>query len=215
MPESGGRPTLENPPRPGDPFWDKFETREMILEATVWVLAEEGFSGLTLRKVADRSGQNRGLIHYYFDSKDDLLRSLLDHIFDNYDRLMALDEDAAPIDRLWTALQFFAYGPGGPEGPDRHYHIAIFQLQALAAHDHELRERFTRNFHHMMDLTEAIIEEGIQDGTFRSVDAERTAVCLIATIVGARNAGLTLEVDFVRETVMDHIEQYVGEMLIA
>lgn len=215
MPESGSRPTLENPPRPGDPFWEQFDTREMILEATVWVLAEEGFGGLTLRKVADRSGQNRGLIHYYFDSKDDLLRSLLDHLFDSYDRLMALDEEAAPLDRLRTALRFFAYGPGGPDEPDRHYHIAIFQLQALAAHDPDLRERFTRNFHYTIDLTAAIIDDGIQDGSFGAVDAKATAVYLIATIVGARNAGLTLEADFVRENVMEHVERYVDEMLVA
>lgn len=215
MSDLGSRPTLENPPDPGDPFWDRFETHEMILEATVWVIAEEGFRGLTLRKVADRAGKNRGLIHYYFESKDDLLRSLLDHVFESYDRLMDLDEDAPPIDRLWTALEFFAYGPGGVDVPDQHYHIALFQLQALAAHDPALQERFTRKFRHMVDLTATIIADGIQDGTFRAVDPEDTAVYFIATIVGARNAELALETEFVRGIVIRSVEQYVAEVLVA
>lgn len=112
-------------------------------------------------------------------------------------------------------MEFFAYGPGGVDGPDRHYHTAIFKLQALAAHDPDLRERFTRNLHHVVDLTAAIVEDGVREGTFRPVDSVETAVCLVATIVGARNAGLTIEVDFVREIVMENLEWYVAEVPVA
>lgn len=181
------------------------------MEATVWVLAEEASSGLTLRKVAERAGKNRGLIHYYFESKDDLLRSLLDHIFASYDRLMDVDEEAPPTDRLWTVLRFFAYGPGGVDEPDRHYHVAIFQLQLPAAHDPELRERFARNVRYTVGLTASNLE----DGTFRAVDPAATAVFLVAAIGGARNAGLSLDADFVREPVMESIDRYVAEVLVA
>ena len=204
-----------NPPPPGDPFWDEFDTHEMIMEATVWVLAEEGFRGLTLRKVAERAGKNRGLVHYYFDSKDDLLRSLLDHVFDGTKRLLGIDEADDPEDKLRTALRFFAYGPGGIDEHGRHYQMAIFQLQALAAHDPELRERFTRNYRYTVDLVTDIIEEGIEAGTFRAVDPEATAVFLIATVDGARNAELSLDVDTTRETALDGVDRLVSEALLA
>lgn len=198
------------PPAPGDPFWDEFDTHEMIMEATVWVLAEEGYRGLTLRKVAERAGKNRGLVHYYFESKDDLLRSLLDHVLAGTERLMEVDEDADPVEKLWSALRFFAYGPGGIDEHGRHYYEAIFQLQALSPHDEALRARFTRNYRHTVALTRAFIEEGVDDGTFRDVDPESMAVFLVAAVDGARNTELTLDVETTRETTLAVIDRFVS-----
>ncbi|MBZ9813845.1 transcriptional regulator BetI [Mesorhizobium sp. CA7] len=39
------------------------------------ILAEEGFHGLTLGKVAERLGMSRGLVHHYFRDKDELLEA--------------------------------------------------------------------------------------------------------------------------------------------
>ncbi|WP_247002047.1 TetR/AcrR family transcriptional regulator [Halosolutus gelatinilyticus] len=200
-------------PDPGDEFWDQFDTHEMIMEATVWVLAEEGYQGLTLRKVAERAGKNRGLVHYYFDSKDDLLRSLLDHVLEGTKRLMGIDDEDAPSEKLWTVLEFQAYGPGGVAEHGRHYHIAIHQLQALAVHDPKLRKRFTRNHTYLVDLTAEIIAEGIEDGTFRSIDPEKAAVFLLAAIDGARNQDLSLDTDSARDTTLETIAWFESELL--
>jgi len=52
--------------------------RDRILEAADAVFGEVGFDGASTRDIADRSGVNKALIHYYFKSKDGLLASLLD-----------------------------------------------------------------------------------------------------------------------------------------
>lgn len=198
-----------------DPFPEDMEPPELLMEATVRVLAEEGYRGLTLRKVAEKSGKNRGLVHYYFESKSDLLRSLLDHIFDGTKRLIGIDEEDDPIDQLWTAVRFHAYGPGGVDEAGRHYYMAMLQLQALAAHDADIRRRFTRNRQYVTDLMVSIIEEGIEEGVFHPVDPGRTAVFLIATIDGARNADLALNVDSTRKITLSTLERFVTETLIA
>lgn len=198
----------------GDPFPDDMEPPELIMEATVRVLAEEGYRGLTLRKVAEKAGKNRGLVHYYFDSKADLLRSLLDHILDGTRRLIGIDDEDDPVDQLWTALRFHAFGPGGVDEAGRHYYVAIFHLQALAVHDPELRERFARNRRYVVDLTAAIVARGIEEGAFRPVDPESTAVFLIAAIDGARNADLALGGDSTRETVLTALDGFVSETLL-
>lgn len=200
-------------PKPGEEFWDQFDTHEMIMEATVWVLAEEGYRGLTLRKVAERAGKNRGLVHYYFDSKNDLLRSLLDHIFDGTKRMMEINTDDEPHEKLWTVLEFHAYGPGGVDKHGRHYYKAIHQLQALAAHDPDLRRRFTRNHSYLVELTAGIIVEGIAEGTFRRIDPKPTAEFLLAAIEGARNQDLSLDIDSARETTIETIARIESEML--
>ena len=58
------------PARPGRPASD---ASERIVEATLEVLAREGYADLTTAKVAAESGQNKAMISYYFGSKAGLL----------------------------------------------------------------------------------------------------------------------------------------------
>lgn len=197
-----------------DPFPDDMEPPELLMEAAVRVLAAEGYRGLTLRKVAEKAEKNRGLVHYYFDSKLHLLRSLVDHINDGTERLIELEEDAEPVDRLLTVLQFHAYGPGGIDEAGRHYYLAILQLQALAAHDAELRDRLTRNSDSLIELVSSIIEEGIKDESFRPVNSEATAQFLLVAVDGARTADLALNRDTVRKQTLVTLEQFVTDVLM-
>lgn len=50
------------------------ERRREILEATCFVVAERGFRELRIVDVAKRAGYSTGTVHYYFDSKDELLK---------------------------------------------------------------------------------------------------------------------------------------------
>ena len=47
--------------------------RERVLEAGLETLLEEGYAGLTYTKVAERAGENKSLISYYFNSKQGLV----------------------------------------------------------------------------------------------------------------------------------------------
>ena len=60
------------------------ETRVKILAATEHLFGDLGFDATTTRDIAEHSGVNKGLIHYHFGSKEDLLAALLD---DYYERL--------------------------------------------------------------------------------------------------------------------------------
>lgn len=200
---------------PDDPFPDDMEPPELLMEATVRVLAEEGYSGLTLRKVAEKADKNRGLVHYYFESKSDLLQSLLDHILSGTERLIGIDEEDEVVEQLWTALRFHAYGPDGVDEAGRHYYMAIIQLQALAAHDEDIRQGFIRNHQYMKEMIRSIIQDGINEGTFREVDSESTAVFLVTSIDGARTMDLILDDETTREAVLNTIEQFVSATLVA
>lgn len=49
-------------------------TRRRLVEATVALVAEQGWDGVTTRQIADRAGANQALINYHFGSKERLLR---------------------------------------------------------------------------------------------------------------------------------------------
>jgi AcrR family transcriptional regulator len=67
---------MTDDPPPGD---DR-DTHEVLMDATYRTLASAGYDDLSLRAVADEAGKSRGLVHYHFESKDDLVLSLLDYL---------------------------------------------------------------------------------------------------------------------------------------
>jgi AcrR family transcriptional regulator len=52
------------------------DKRTLILQATLDLIAEEGWLGAPMAKVAKRAGVSAGIIYHYFANKDDLIRAL-------------------------------------------------------------------------------------------------------------------------------------------
>lgn len=55
---------------------DKNATEEKILAAAEEVFHEKGFDGARMQEVADHAGINKGLLHYYFKTKDKLFEAI-------------------------------------------------------------------------------------------------------------------------------------------
>ncbi|MBY8820814.1 TetR/AcrR family transcriptional regulator [Sphingomonas colocasiae] len=58
---------------------------EQILRAALTLLVEHGSGALTLRRIATESGMNVGNLNYYFRSKDELIRELLNAVISSYE----------------------------------------------------------------------------------------------------------------------------------
>ncbi|QPC84218.1 TetR/AcrR family transcriptional regulator [Phototrophicus methaneseepsis] len=56
------------------------EKRIAILNATLELIAEHGFHGAPIAKIAKKSGVSAGIIYHYFADKDDLIYGLYIHI---------------------------------------------------------------------------------------------------------------------------------------
>lgn len=57
----------------------RVDTRQRIIEAVWSVMADKGLSALTVRQVGERAGVSHAMIHYYFENKDDLVLSVVEH----------------------------------------------------------------------------------------------------------------------------------------
>lgn len=58
----------------------KAETRDRILEAVVRVILEDGVHAFTMQRVADRAGIALRTVYRHFDSREQLLEGLSDHM---------------------------------------------------------------------------------------------------------------------------------------
>lgn len=65
----------------GDPRLDMPAPALKILTAAQRVLVAKGFSGLTLRAIAQESGENSAMVQYYFGNKAGLVRAMIDSVF--------------------------------------------------------------------------------------------------------------------------------------
>ncbi len=52
-------------------------TKEKILNSAIKVFIENGYSGARMRDIADEAGINKGLLHYYFKSKNALFAEVI------------------------------------------------------------------------------------------------------------------------------------------
>ena len=81
----------------------KQHTRQKLIEATMEVIASEGFSGVTMAKVAEKAGLSRGIGNFHFQSKEQLLLETLRTLYKEFDdgwRNAVSDAGSSPVDQL-------------------------------------------------------------------------------------------------------------------
>lgn len=74
------------------------ERQEALVKAAYEVLAERGFEGLRTRDVAERVGINVATLHYYFPSKEKLIRGVVGYAMERFGSTLA--PASSPGDRL-------------------------------------------------------------------------------------------------------------------
>lgn len=95
------------PRRAKRPMAEIRETNEgAILEAAETVFAARGYSGATMAEIARAAGLPKANVHYYFGTKDDLFRRVLENILDLWlASADAITEDANPAQALGTYIR--------------------------------------------------------------------------------------------------------------
>jgi AcrR family transcriptional regulator len=97
---------------------NQLEKRQQIVDAAKRVLLRDGLSGFTSREVARESGMTKGLIHYYFETVDEIVEATMGDLLERLmARLRATGEaHADPTERFWAVIEdyvaAFAEEPG-------------------------------------------------------------------------------------------------------
>ncbi len=79
---------------------------QKLIRAALELIPETGFSGLKLRRVADRAGVNLGMFHYHFKDKDDFLKRVAAEFYEVfYTRFsLGIATSSNPLAQLRKAL---------------------------------------------------------------------------------------------------------------
>jgi TetR/AcrR family transcriptional repressor of bet genes len=80
--------------------------RRQLIDAAIASIHEHGFSSATVARIARKAGVSTGIVHHYFDDKNDLLASTMRALLDVLGREAAMRMAAArtPIERIYAII---------------------------------------------------------------------------------------------------------------
>lgn len=185
---------------------------EEIMSATYRALSETGFAALTMQDIADECGKSKSLLHYHYDTKEELLTTFINHIIDEFERRVETNVDAPADERLGEFLDQFVFECGDEEREA--FHVALLELRSQAPYNERYRDALRRSDDLLRSTAAGILRDGIEEGTFRDVDVEQTAVLIVAAMDGARTRQITLVDDGYARTVRDALVERVVEPLL-
>jgi AcrR family transcriptional regulator len=72
---------------------DRGDTRSRLRQLALELFAEQGYEKTSLREIAERLGVTKAALYYYFKSKEDIVRSLVEDYMAEIDDLIAWGKD--------------------------------------------------------------------------------------------------------------------------
>jgi AcrR family transcriptional regulator len=165
---------------------DRSGTEVAIMEATFEALSTYGYADLTIQRIADAFPKSKSLLYYHYDDKEAILREFLDWLVDEFRTEVERDFETTLAEDPRAALEGLVDDllPRELSDEGRTFRVALLGLQARAAHDPVYAERFDELFASIEAALVTVIEEGIEQGEFRDVDAQQTARLVLATASG-------------------------------
>ncbi|MFC6766624.1 TetR/AcrR family transcriptional regulator [Natrinema soli] len=160
------------------------ETEQRIREAAFRALVEHGYADLSIKDIGEELGQNPSLIYHYFDSKDDLLLSMLDvfvEIFLEQRTEKAITDAQAELREFVRQIlhpkpaqvEQVMFSP--PSDIETGVSRIFVELWAHATWDADFRRKTTMVEDRLRETVTRILRAGIELEQFRPIDPELTA----------------------------------------
>jgi len=85
------------------------EKEKVIIQAGMKLFAQKGFSSTSIQEIATESNISKGAFYLHFKSKDDLLLSILEYIFETIEssRLVFENQDISPREKFIKQITAF------------------------------------------------------------------------------------------------------------
>jgi AcrR family transcriptional regulator len=173
--------------------------RRRIQRAAREVFAEKGYAKTSIEQVARQASLSVGAIYLYFRSKEDLYVSLLEETFEVFEaemRQLRGRTDLHSGDRLQSAWLFLSQWAVADVEGTRMLRL-VSQTGVRKQLSDEVAAAAKAGLEMLRDSLAATIQDGIDGGTYRSVDARDTADLLWSIFLGlldSNDGRLNLEI---------------------
>jgi len=165
--------------------------REQIVRATIRCLARDGYTGLTMKRVAVEAGVSQGILHYYFRDKAAMLAAAALRVTADLDRRVAAEARGARDAR--ARLRAVVRACLETAVRSRDFWTVFIEFWGEALHDRRLAAVNRQAYARARRLIATGLGRGTAAGQFRRLDLEEAAAVTLALL-----DGLSLQLTFDR-----------------
>lgn len=158
------------------------ERKNQIVKATVDCITKFGYHNFSMQDVAKTAGVSKGIIHYYFLNKDDLMMSVLSKVAGDIEDL--LHADMNQTDTPEKRLRVFMGVVFDVVTKTREYYQVNMDFWTQINQKEEVKNVIATHYQKFRERAEKVIIEGIEKGHFKKVESRDFASYIIAVIDG-------------------------------
>ncbi len=155
-------------------------TKELVLACSLDQYLQDGYKGLSMRKIAQKVGVSATAIYRHYSNKEELFHQIIKNGFATYtDYLQPATEEATAEKRFYKTLQ---YALDFVLDHPRYFELIFIRSDTkdeLASHD-DLRKASKISF----DFYTARITECIAEGVFKKDNPGEVSALLLASYIG-------------------------------
>lgn len=162
--------------------------RPQILHGLLEAVAERGFGACNMSDVAEAAGVSRGILHYYFKNKDEMIAALVAHLRDT--NLFQFHEEISQVGDAWQKLKASLWYPVNAFGRGAIPLARVWvELWGLGPHHPDVH-RF------ILDVQESLrghFRKILQEGLDKKIFAAEMQPARLASVILAALEGLILQ----------------------
>ncbi len=159
--------------------------REEIVEGLLEVMSREGYARASIAAIARAAGLAPGLLHYHFESKQEILLALVTRLSSSVERraqARLASAGSAPLKRLLAFVD--AYVAQGPDADPRAV-AAWVVIGAEAGRDAQVRGIYTEATERTLTRLHALVTAALKEAGAPARNARRIAAAILSTVEGA------------------------------
>lgn len=164
---------------------DKNKKKREILRSALGVFGQRGIHDFKMIQIAEAAGVGKGTLYEYFPSKADLVIGSFELLFEDFEVHMEerMAQFSKPLDQV---REYFLAGIGFFAKQKRRLDVLFdFYAAGLPRRDGTpLLKNMAGGYGQAIGYLASIIQRGVDDGSFRPVDAQVAARTLLATLDG-------------------------------
>lgn len=158
------------------------ERKEQIVRATVECITKHGYHNFSMQDVARTAGVSKGIIHYYFLNKDELMMCVLDKVAGDIERV--LGEEMSSITDPWRRMEIFIEVCFEIVRNTKEYYQVNMDFWTQINQKEEIRRVIAAHYAKFRDAAAAVIQDGVDKGSFKKIDSSAYASIVIAVVDG-------------------------------
>ncbi|MDD9949945.1 MAG: TetR/AcrR family transcriptional regulator [Zetaproteobacteria bacterium] len=158
------------------------ERKEQIVKATIHCITQHGYDNFSMQDVARKAGISKGIIHYYFLNKDDLMMSVLENVSTRIEAsvLHTLEKYSGAEKRL----QIFVEACLDTVQNTKEYYQVSFDFWSQVQQKTEVRNLFLSHYERLRKICSDILQEGIHEKSFQNIDVSDFSNFILSIIDG-------------------------------